>query len=99
TRSKRDWSSDVCSSDLVSPAGSYIQYRARLFTPSPAAPVLHDISIDFQHFAPSAVLVTEPFLPADLATWGRVDLNTSGPQGTHEIGRASGRQRGQAPDG
>ena len=68
---------------VVSPAGSYIQYRARLFTPSPAAPVLHDISIDFQHFAPSAVLVTEPFLPADLATWGRVDLNTSGPQGTH----------------
>ncbi len=67
---------------ITSPAGSFVQYRASLFTPSPSSPALRDVSLDHERFALSGTLVTEPFLPQDLAAWGSLEMNWTGPSAT-----------------
>lgn len=75
------WSPEYASSGaaVLSPAGSYAQYRARFFTPTSASPVLHDVSLAFEHFASSGEVVTEPFLATNLARWGRVEMDGTVP--------------------
>jgi len=64
---------------VSSSPGSFAQYRVRLFTPTSVSPILHDVSLTFEHTAASGEVITEPFLVRDLVRWGRVELEVTAP--------------------
>src|SRR5207249_6061162 len=79
TRSKRDWSSDVCSSDLV---GSAVQLVTNGLKATEYRPVDSDKSVD--------ILVR---FPPDRRSLDQIDDLRVQTQAGHEIGRASCRER------
>jgi len=70
-------------SAITSPTGSFAQYRATLFTPSASSPALLSVSLGYECYAPSGILVSQPFFPADLVSWGSLETNWTGLPGTN----------------
>src|SRR5207249_5714988 len=98
TRSKRDWSSDVCSSDLRVPSGS---------TPSPEAAAawaawfdeLGDHLVDRGNPAFARTTVGNCGPGTVLGGYTLIDADDLAAAAELEIGRASCRERGQSTGG
>src|SRR5690606_40283496 len=95
TRFSRDWSSDVCSSDLLPDGVAFLRVRPD------SALIGNEIDgLDLKAYEGVRLVAVQPVTPADEARWLRDGdvLIVHGPAGEVrrlEIGRASRRERGK----
>src|SRR5690606_40357418 len=98
TRFSRDWSSDVCSSDLVD---LFAEFTVEVLDGQPSS----DYTVTYHHTQTDAMAdigsITSPYFvvgPGPETIWVRLE-NNDDPLICFEIGRASWRERGSAAGG